>query len=341
MKNISIQELTLENFTSYNFNEFFSDYSNESFYQKTLKINSDKFSTFQVDKLYNSLLNARAKFWITINEKDEVKSVFGINKDINLSTIYGKEIYMLSPFYNFKKEQAKAFPFIMEVVEDYRKKVKASCIRIKIRSIDHENIAFFEDNHYHYYAGAVKFFFDIRKISSSRFYDPITKLLREKGETKRLIIEDYSEIYLEKCLQLISQHQKNEKFYNNKVDRTKTLEVFKKWFINKSKDSNFKIQLLVDTKYNKLAGLVVFFKPGFFNKYLDGHTLYSPDLVILEEVYKKTGAAYIMLARLLNKLQVSIEGQTMSDNFDLHSFVTDIGFKSVDSFVFLEKIFKH
>jgi len=338
MNNLTIEPLTKSNFGDFDFKEFFSDYKNEKFYQDTLRINSKTFIIFQVDKLNNSLQNERAKFWVIYNQSKQVTTVFGINKEHNQSNLYEKEIYTLAPFYNFKKEQSLAFSLAIQQIEKFIKEIKVDTIRTKIRTIDHVNISHFEDEHFHYYAGADKVFFDIRKISRSPFYDRNSSSIR-KFETTRLTMREFCQGDLEDCLKLLSQHQKNEKYYNQKVAKIKTDELFKKWFISKTENQNYKIHVLIDNEAEKIAGLTLFFKPEFFNKYLNGQTLYSPDLIIIHEIYKNTSAAYLIISTLLSELKVSIEGQTMADNFKLQSFVTRIGFVVVDSFVFLEKCY--
>jgi ribosomal protein S18 acetylase RimI-like enzyme len=312
--NLSTEELSL----------FFEDYPFEKFYALNLNLGFLKFKAFLVNKVVRRVACSALLWQVRAGKK--LVAIFGLDEE-KMSSTYCKKIYHLGSFYNFSIYSKEVLSLINKHIIQFCTDSGVEMIRCKIDAEDHDNISYLLSEHYHFNASSCKMYCDVTGVTT-RF-----NKARPGYNVRQYNITDEL-----KALSILSQHRKNELYYNLDLPIDKTANLFDSYFVSQSKTNPGSTLVLEESTTKRIVGVSLHAEPKLFNSKFE-KSLITWDLIVIDQNERGKGLGNNFFNYLRNEGIQAIELSTMSDNFQMLKFLHKLGFYKVGEFNFLYKKF--
>lgn len=321
---MTITPLNSSNLNTAELATFFKDYPFEKFYTLNLKLDTNQFNTFLVDKIVRRIEN-NANLWQVRNDETLI-AIFGLDEE-RMSPNYEKKIYHLGSYYNFSSHAKEAFLLINEHIAQFSKDKSIEMVRCKIDAEDHVNIAYLLSEHYHFNASSCKMYYDVNSLGIPK------AIVKHRYRVRQYETTDEATV-----LSILGQHKKNELYYNLDLPIDKTTKLFDDYFLKQSKANPSSSLVLEDLINKKVVGVSLHAEPKTFNSKLK-KTLITWDLIVIDQNERGNGLGNLFFSHLMCEQKCDIELSTMSDNLQMLKFLHKLGFYKVGEFNFLYKTF--
>lgn len=321
-------KITPINSSNLNENElsvFFKDYPFEKFYTLNLKIDSNQFNTFLVDKIKRRV-EKNANLW-QVKDDSKIIAIFGLDKE-NMSSNYDKKMFHLGSYYNFTSLAKEAFKLINAHILTFCSDNEIDMIRCKIDAEDHINIAYLLSEHYHFNASSCKMYYDFHSLGVPK---SVVK--------HRYRVRQYESTDKDAVLEILGQHRKNELYYNLDLPIERTSNLFNEYFLKQSEKNPSSSLVLEDLIINKVVGVSLHAEPKDFNSKLQKN-LITWDLIVIDQNERGNGLGNLFFSHIISERKCDVELSTMSDNLQMLKFLHKLGFYKVGEFNFLYKTFE-
>jgi len=309
--------------------EFFKNYPYKEFYFRHLGLNRTEIIKFLCIKLQKQIEQKKSEnneLWAVI-DGEQIRGIFGIDKNKLHSEIFENNIFEIGPIYNFKNEVEKVFNVFWNHLIEFTKDYNKVYLKCKMDSSDHKNIALLNNVGFQYYATGQKVLYN-HQVGYPKFIDYYHKKNIQKELLFAVGLLD-KERDIERIFSLIDQHEKSEHFYNynEDFDITKTNKLFKEWFMRYISNSKTKVYKLIEKQTENIVGFTSFRGPVD----IAGRKIFTRDLTVLDKAFRGQGLASVLYNSTINDTKTFIEGNPMADNYQNIKLNQKCGFDIVQT----------